>query len=310
MRGSHQKGVALLTALLIVALVSIIGASMITRMNISVHRSGNLWQDEQAWWYVVGIENWIGQILQIDGQNSKIDALNEAWAQPVNYLPIDVGAIQGQIIDLQGRFNLNNLAAGDKSDTKIFERLIAIAADTDALTAQTIAESTRDWIDADNNPTLPYGAEDDYYLGQNPAYRAGNQIMVDPSEFRMVRGVTEQLYAALQPFITALPTKTPINVNTASATVLASLTDGITPAVAQALAEKRLKEPWDSVQTFLQEDALAGKDIPTEGLSVSTNYFQAVGLVAVDRGQLRFHSTFARTNGGRARMIAHSRNVN
>lgn len=310
MHGTRQKGVALLTALLIVALVSIIGASMITRMNVTVHRSGNLWQDEQAWWYVIGIENWIGQILQLDGQQSQIDTLKEAWAHPVDYLPIDVGAIQGQIIDLQGRFNLNNLAAGGEPDMKLFERLIEIAADTDAVTAQTIAQSTRDWIDADSSPTLPYGAEDDYYLSEDPAYRTGNQPMVDPSEFRTVRGVTEQLYAALEPFITALPTKTPINVNTASAVVLASLADGLTPAAAQTLTEQREKEPWGSVKAFLQEDALAGKDIPEAGLSVATSYFQAVGLVAVDRGQLRFRSTFARTNGGRARVIAHSRNVN
>lgn len=306
---NKQAGVALLTALLIVALVSIIGASMITRMNVSAHRSGNLWQDEQAWWYVIGIENWIAQILELDGKNSKIDALNEAWAQPVNYLPIEVGAIQGQLFDLQGRFNLNNLADGKKSDMQRFQRLIMIAADTDALTAQTIAESTRDWIDADINPTLPYGAEDDFYLGLNPAYRAGNQAMASPSELRMVRGVTSEIYTALAPYITALPSTTPININTAGAAVLASLAEGITPATAQGLVEKRAEEPWDSVKAFLQEDVLAGKDIPSQGLSVTTGYFQVVGLVAVDRGQLRFRSTFARSGNGRTRMIAHSRNV-
>ena len=307
---TKQRGVALITALLMVALVAIIGAGLVTRMNVAAHRAGNLWTNEQAWWYMIGVENWITQILQLDAENSDIDALNEAWAQPVDYLPIEGGALQGREIDLQSKFNVNNLARANQAILEQFQRLIEIATETDALTAGTIAQSTRDWIDPDINITPPYGAEDDFYLGQNPAYRAGNQPMASVSEMLMVNGVSNELYRALEPHITALPTTTALNINTATVANLAALAEEITPQAAEALAEKRLEAPWESVQAFLQEDELAGREIPVQGLAVTTSYFQASGLIAVDRGQLRFRSNFARSEGGQTRLYAHSRDVN
>src|SRR5699024_4523920 len=98
-----------ITAMLIVALAAVIGARMLTQMNLALHRSGYIWQSEQAWWYAVGVENWLATLLRKDARHTKIDSLDELWAKPVEYLPLDIGALQGQVIDLQGRFNLNNL---------------------------------------------------------------------------------------------------------------------------------------------------------------------------------------------------------
>ncbi len=305
-----QQGIALITALLMVALVTIIGAGLVTQMNVAVHRSGNLWLDEQAWWYVIGVENWIGQILQLDAQNSEIDALTEAWAQPVDYLPIEGGALQGKLQDLQGRFNLNNLAEPGPAVLARCQRLIQFITELDPVTAATIAQSTRDWIDADTNVTLPYGAEDDFYLGQIPAYRTANQPMVSPSELLLVNGVTPELYAALEPHITALPETTALNVNTATLANLAALAPNIKPADLEALLAKRLEAPWGDVQAFRQENATAGLQINNDDLTVTTRYFQASGLIAVDRGQLKFRSTFVRTSGGQTRLIAHNRDTN
>lgn len=305
-----QRGVALITVLLIVFLVAVISAGLVTQMNIAAHRSSNLWLDDQAWWYTIGVENWITTILQLDAENSEIDALSEAWAQPVDYLPIEGGALQGRIIDLQGRFNLNSLANGDQAVMERFQRLIEVAAETDVLTAGTIAQAARDWVDPDQEVTLPYGAEDNYYLGLDPAYRAANQLMSSPSELLLVSGMTSELYEVLEPHITALPSNTPINVNTATLANIVALAEGITPAQAQTLVEKRLELPWENVTAFLQEDALAGKGIPEQGLSVTTSYFQAIGTIVVDRGQLRFRSNFARSGNGQTHMFAHSRDVN
>ena len=306
----RQRGVALITALLMVALVTIIAAGLVTRMNVAAHRSGNLWQDEQAWWYVIGVENWIAQLLQLEAENSDIDALNEAWAQPVDYLPIEGGALQGRVVDLQARFNVNNLANANTATLEQFQRLIEIVTETDAVTAATIAQATKDWVDGDQEPTLPYGAEDGFYLGQNPAYRAANQAMANISELRLVSGITNEFYLALEPHVTALPSTTALNVNTATPANLAALAPGISPAAAQTLAEKRLETPWESVRDFAQEDSLAGMEIPEQGLSVATGYFQVNGLISVDRGVLRFSSVFARAGNGITRMISHNRNLN
>jgi len=337
MKRRAQRGVALLTAMLIVALVAIIGTGMLSQMNLALHRSGNIWQSEQAWWYAVGIENWLGKLLRQDAQFTDIDTLEEPWAEPVDYLPLDGGALKGQVVDLQGRFNLNNLAAsggpgannpGANNDSTTnaatdfsanpaeqdpvliqFQRLIELVTDTDPVTARTIAASTRDWIDADVNPTLPDGAEDDYYLGLTPAYRAGNALMASPSELRLVKGVTPEIYAALEPYITALPQTTAINVNTASAPVLGSISPDLPPTAGESLVESRNGEPWQSVEAFLQDPALAGRQIEQSGLSVITSYFLATGQITVDRAQVQFYSVLERADNGAVRVIQHSTNV-
>jgi len=305
-----QRGVALLTAMLIVALVAIIGASMLSQMNLALHRSGNIWQSEQAWWYAVGIENWLGKLLRQDAENSDIDSLDEAWAQPVDYLPLDGGALQGRLIDLQGRFNLNNLSGSDvDAAQEQFQRLIELVADTDQITARTIAASTRDWLDADINPTLPDGAEDDYYLGLNPAYRTANTLMASASELRLVKGVTPAIYAALQPYICALPQLTAINVNTAPAPILATLAPELPASTGEALVESRADEPWESIDAFLQDPALAGRDIDANRLDVVTHYFLATGQITVDRAQIQFFSVLERGDNGAVRTLRHSTNV-
>ena len=305
-----QRGVALLTAMLIVSLVAIIGAGMLSQMNLALHRSGNIWQSEQAWWYAVGIENWLGKLLRQEAENSDIDSLDERWAEPVDYLPLDGGALQGRVIDLQGRFNLNNLKGNNVDAAQAqFQRLIELAGDSDQITARTVAASTRDWIDPDINPSLPNGAEDDYYLGLNPPYRAGNTLMASTSELRLVKGMTPGLYAALAPYISALPKTTTINVNTAPAPVLATLAPDLPPDTGQALLKSRAEQPWKTVRAFRQDPALAGYDIDESGLSVTTHYFLATGQISVDRAQVQFFSVLERADNGAVRTLRHSTNV-
>ncbi|MDT0618673.1 type II secretion system minor pseudopilin GspK [Salinisphaera sp. P385] len=307
---NRQRGVALLTALMVVALVAMLGAGMLTRMNIAMHRGGNLWLDQQALWYAVGVESWVGEILRRDRENNQIDTLEEPWAQPVDYLPIEGGAISGQVIDLQGRLNINNLAGGQAQQAlDQFIRLIQLVGETDAVTARAVAQSTRDWIDADIQPTLPDGAEDDYYLGLSPAYRTANRPMTDVSELRSVRGMNAELFQRLAPYITALPTATAVNVNTAPAPVLASIAEGLDLAMATDLVEQREEAAWESVEAFLQNETLAGREISAENLSVASSYFMASGRVSVDRVSVSFASVLQRGDRGGTRVIRHQRNA-
>jgi len=306
----RQRGVALITAVMVVAVTTVIGTAMLTRMNLAIHRSGNLWLNEQAWWYAVGVEGWVGNLLRLDRENSEIDHLGEAWAEPRALLPIEGGFIRGRLLDLQGRFNLNDLAGSDPQRAmQRLQRLVETATEADVVTARGIAQATRDWIDPDIEPTLPNGAEDDYYLGLETPYRAANRPMANPSELRMVRGVTAEIYTALAPHITALPQATALNVNTATVPNLAALSEQIDPEGAQALAQKRLEQPWESVTEFRQEDALAGIDIPADTLSVSTQYFLAAGEVGVERGRVKFFSVLRRPANGPTRVVTHSRDV-
>lgn len=307
---ARQQGVALLTAMLIMAITAIITTNMIAGMNIALHRSGNIWNSQQAWWYGIGIENWVGAKLKLDAEHSKVDSLDEAWAQNVDYLPIDGGSISGRVLDLQGRFNLNNLVLGDpEKQLKQFQRLITLVADTDAVTAQTIADSTKDWLDSDITPTLPSGAEDNYYLGLNPAYRTANTLMISPSELRQVRGVTPQIYNALLPYISTLPTSTAINVNTAPAPVLESLAQDLPAGTGKQLVQIRDKKPWESADEFLQSDPLAGQDMKAARLSVTTGYFLIAGRITIGTSQTQFYSVLKRADNGVTEVVRHSVNA-
>lgn len=307
---SKQHGVALLTAMLIMALTAIITTNMIAQMNISLHRSGNVWNSQQAWWYGVGIENWVGAKLRLDSENSDVDSLDEQWAQNVDYLPIDGGSISGRLLDLQGRFNINNLALGDpESQLAQFQRLIEIVTGSDAITAQTIADSAKDWVDADIEPTLPAGAEDDYYLGRNPAYRTANALMVSPSELQLVQGVTPRIYNQLLPYISTLPEQTAINVNTAPGPVLESLGENLPTGTGTQLEAVRDKEPWKSVEEFQQSGPMAGQEINAARMDVITHYFLITGQIMVGTSQTQFYSVLKRADNGVTEVVRHSVNA-
>ena len=308
-RIARQRGVALLTAMLIMALTAIITTGMIASMNLALQRSGNIWNAQQNWWYGIGIENWLGAQLRKEAEATEIDSLDEYWAQPVDYLPIDGGSISGRIIDLQGRFNLNNLVLGDsEAEMAYFARLITVVADTDPVTAQSIAQATKDWIDGDQEPTRPYGAEDNYYLGQTPAYRTGNTLMVSPSEIEAVRDMTPAIYRALLPNISALPEATAINVNTAPAPVLQALSENMPASAGEQLAEERLDSPWEEASEFLQAGPMAGQGEALKGISldVKTRYFLVAGRITVADSQTQFYTVLERADNGAVHVVRHA----
>ncbi|RJS91795.1 general secretion pathway protein GspK [Salinisphaera sp. Q1T1-3] len=293
--------------MLIMALTAIITTRMIADMNLALQRSGNIWNAQQDWWYGIGIENWLGAKLREDALHTEIDSLNEQWAQPVDYLPIDGGSISGRIIDLQGRFNLNDLVLGDAEATMAyFKRLIVTVTDTDPVTAQTIAQSTRDWIDSDIQATRPYGAEDNYYLGLDPAYRTGNTLMTSPSELSAVRGVTPAIYRALLPYIATLPTQTAINVNTAPAPVLQALTENMPQNAGADLVDERAKRPWKTVDEFDQAGPMAGQQPEGINLDIRTHYFLVAGRITVGNSQTRFYSVLNRADNGAVHVVRHA----
>jgi len=109
MRTYKQSGVALLSILLIVAVVVALATQMHWQHRISLRRISNLHNIQQAKLYAIGGENWAREILIEDLRNSTIDHLAEDWSAALPPLPIEGGAIQGQMLDLQGRFNINNI---------------------------------------------------------------------------------------------------------------------------------------------------------------------------------------------------------
>ncbi|OED39178.1 hypothetical protein AB833_16735 [Chromatiales bacterium (ex Bugula neritina AB1)] len=229
----RQSGAALITTLLIVALITITITSMAAKQQLSIQRASNRQVQTQLHNLLSAGEKFAMAVLnrdRKDGERNNSDSTEDFWAESLPPVPVDGATVEGCVIDLQGKFNLNNLTdENGETDPEEFQRLQRL------LTALNIesskAEAILDWIDPNIDATGVEGAEDDYYTGQTPAYRAANGPMVSPTELLLVKGfrVVDEGglddYDVLLQHVATLPTGTAINVNTASAPVLASLAD-------------------------------------------------------------------------------------
>ena len=291
----RQRGIALITAVLVVAIAAIIATSMMSRQNFDTRRTANIIHQDQAIAYALGAEYWAGVELSKDAEQNNYDHLQENWAYDLPPLPIDGGYINGRIEDLQGRFNLNSVL--DPLQAERFARLcLAINVDPDFIPA------LQDWIDGDTE-AREQGAEDETYTRMVPPYRAANGFLADTSELLLVRGVSVQEYNALTFYISALPAGSAINVNTASPQLLQSLAHDVAVPDIERIIGIRAGAPYQDIDYFLADEAFAGREISDEYLSVGSQYFLLTADVMLGDAPLTLQSVLYRTPEGKMTVI-------
>ncbi|HSC82140.1 MAG TPA: type II secretion system minor pseudopilin GspK [Pseudomonas sp.] len=300
----RQRGVALITVLLVVALVTVVCAGLLLRQQLAIRSTGNQLLVRQAQYYAEGGEQLAKAILRRDRQASdlQVDHLGEPWASPRLSFPLDEGGeLRLRIDDLAGRFNLNSLAAAGESGEVALLRLRRLLQLLQINPAY--AERLQDWLDSDQDPAGSNGAEDDQYLLLKPAYRTGPGRVAEVSELRLLLGMSEADYRRLLPFVCALPLAVELNVNTASAQVLASLGENIPEATLQALIAGRGRSGYRDISSFSQ--SLTEFAVNPLGLTVSSQYFQATTEVHLGERRQVLVSYLQRGNDGRVRVLAH-----
>jgi general secretion pathway protein K len=278
----RQRGTALITAILVVALATAIAASLTWDLFLDQRRAMGRVTVDQGLMYSLGAEAWAKKILRDDAQDNQVDHPGETWATQITPLPIEGGQIQGRIEDLNGRFNLNNLIDGagatDPVAVEGFQRLL-MALDLDVRLADRMA----DWIDRDLEPNFPDGAEDSEYLSRTPPFRAANRPITSPSEILLVYPeLGRSGYATLRPYVTALPRGTAININTALPEVLLTAAEELGVREAERIVLDRPNDGWESLEQL-------GDLVPMEArgaLGTSSNWFRL--SVRVDIGTQRF----------------------
>lgn len=277
----NQKGVALIMAMMIVALVAVVAVEISWRFELSMSRNSNRWYGMQAAAYLQGAEQLAMVVLQEDLQNEdtkESDNMSEVWAQEAMPFPTDHGWVKGQIEDAHGRFNINMMNIPDgkclngtdpppgkvcplyqndpcedfSSAAQIFIRLLQtfnLGTEEEPLfieqqDAIAITDAVIDWLDGDSVVRGFGGAESDHYDSLEVPVSIANQEMVSVSELQVVRGVTPQLYNVLVNYVIALPVgkANQINVNTASLPVLQSIKNKYDPNGQNNICDMA---PWD-----------------------------------------------------------------
>ncbi len=156
-----------------------------------------------------------------------------------------------------------------------------------------------DWIDRDQQPTLPYGAEDEYYLGLEPAYRSANQLFSSVTELRLIRGIGEATYERLSPFVSALPRRTTLNVNTAKPEILQSISaDFDEQRVREIILGREEMGGFGNVDAFSAQSVLAGLKFDATILGVATGFFAVTASAAVGRGRVTSRGILSRDSSG------------
>lgn len=305
-----QRGVALLIALVVVAIAATLSTGMIWDRELDIRRTANITQADQGMEYALGAEAWAEQILRRDYQSSPNNTnLTQDWAAQLPPLPIQGGSVTGHLEDLQGLFNVNNLASSNAAQATAalaqFQRLLmALNLDPE------IGNALFDWVNGSSQPHFPGGAKDEFYSRLQPPYLAAEQPMTSISELLLVKGVTPQVYTALLPYVCALPLHAPgtppgtpfmpvaINVNTAPAPVLMTLTTGISSDLAAGAVQARAQQPF---QTPAQLTQLLGNiaipaGVPTP--QIFSSWFRLTTQVTIGSAQVTMYSLLYRTGSG------------
>ncbi|TDG16011.1 general secretion pathway protein GspK [Seongchinamella unica] len=310
-------------AMLIFAISAALIVAMKSDFERLYQRGGSIFVAEQSRAYLRGAEGLATLALLADwdadkqqGERAK-DTLGEIWAREEVPYPLDEGGwLSGTLEDLQGRYNLNQLAEKPEqgegkpqytaAQAQFIRLLLAVTdeqmGESDAIA---ITRSIGDWLDADSQPRFE-GAEDDYYAGLTPAYRASNRPMLSVTELRAVKGVSPELYQALEPWVTVWPLQAgTLNIHTAPSMVLRSLgpDDSLRPLSegdAQSLVAYRCETGFTDMADFLSHPALADmKDRMTATqalLGEQSEYFLLRARVEVAGRNQRLYSVLERKN--------------
>lgn len=268
----RQQGLALITAMLVVAIAATTAAYLSLDQQIWLRQAQNLSDRAQAEVVRAGALEWAITILAKDAKDNQTDDRTDNWAKPLPALAVEGGQVTGLITDAQGLFNINNLVRGGKSsppDTGAFRQLLLSLSIDPNLT-----DAVVDWIDADSD-TQAYGAEDLDYLQMKSPYRAANQPMQSIDELRLVRGFTVEIVDKLRPWVTAIPQGSEINVNTAPKEVLGALFYTLpASAIEQIVAQLPYKDQAELVKKI---QGLATGTEPSKAFSpygIKSSYFE------------------------------------
>lgn len=281
---ARQQGAALLTAMLTVTLVATYAATSLWQQSRGLEVEAAERARSQQAWVLIGALDWARLILREDARTSQIDHLSEPWALPLqesrlsSFLSLDSGEaeqadevyLSGQISDLQARLNVANLVLDGRisePDLQAWQRLY---------TRLHLPE-----------PELATFAQNLLQASTPAQATASARLPPQRVEHLLWLGLSPQSLAILKPYITLLPVRTPLNLNTASAEVIHASLPGLDMAQAQRLVEVRTSAAFRSVVDGLRDTGVRPERLSAGAFGISSRFFEI-------QGRLRLGSTTVR----------------
>ncbi|VVN97054.1 type II secretion system minor pseudopilin GspK [Pseudomonas fluorescens] len=255
----RQRGVALISVLLIMSLALLVTAGMLRSHRLVLQISAQQLHQMHVRQLGFSAEAWALQLLrnpELDEQ--KTVNLAQEWARSKPPFEAQNGDIQVSIEDLAGRFNLNTLFNNGQIDQVTLERWSRLLAQLKI-------------------PPL------DLQAMQTSSPAGG---LSELSQLRLLPGVDGEVLRRLQPWIALLPRDASLNINTAPALLLMTL-EGMTPSIAEVFVSQRPAQGYRSAQAFTQDPLLSGLGLSSHGLGVSSRWFRITVQVALGQSHLR-----------------------
>jgi len=267
---TNQAGAALISVLLIFAVITILATQLITRSQLDIERTRWLMTEAQAYQYALSGEaqarQWLysnQEILKAESQSASVIPNKLPLYHPGNIE--DNNEIAIEIVDEQGLINLNNVGASNEHNI-ILKNLFS-----DLLPKSNLLPYLTDWVDNDSSPQMS-GAEDFRYFSREPAYRTPNRYVSAPSELMALMETEADEYQQASHLFSALPKTTPININTAPEQVLQAINPELSGS---QVINYREQSPtgFPSLEAFLASEITAGIGLETAPLTVTSNYY-------------------------------------
>jgi general secretion pathway protein K len=305
-----QRGVALLVAILIVALGTILAAAIAYENAMTFRRGAATFAFDQALLVQQGAEALAAYGLRLAQKSDPQHTYaSQGWAQPVGPIEVVPGVMLiAQLEDLQGRFNLNNLVRQDGTPDPVqvaaFQQLLAMLG-----LEPKWADFMVDWIDRNISPVTPDGAKDSVYMGQTPPYRTPNRYITSASELLALPGFGRDRYVALAPYVAALPFGVKLNVCTAKGPVLdAFLGHGDFSSDLDGLAKNRAAATgcFPKLTDYqAAAEAAVWKNISSK-VQMTSSYFRLTSLVTIGSTEFNLYSLLLQDPTGQVRPILRS----
>lgn len=288
----RQQGVVIVVALFFVALIATMATLMMARLERDTERTSLLLHATQAELYAQGSIAWAKEQLRDNLAKRKPNEVVDKMPLKSPEDTVDGYHIVSTITDLQSRFNLNNLTNNNVEAQKDFKHLLKLVMPT--LTddkATGILLAVTDWI----TPGQRQNEYSQYYASLSPPYRAADRVMTSVSELQLVKGMTPALFDALQPFVTALPVATQVNVQTAPGEVLAALSDTMTIDSGKAIEKLRAQLKIPTVEAFLAIDLVKNHKILPDKITTVSAYFLVETVVSIEKQRVVLYTLLERT---------------